>query len=200
MVQVNTKYLEGATPLDPSEAAELIPDYISTQSELNTLEQANIADAYLWAKRAKLDDILTATFIFNLHKRMFRNVWKWAGKQRSSNKNIGVSKERMMQELGVLLTDVEYWIQHKTFSTDEIAVRFHQRLVLIHIFPNGNGRHSRLITNLLLKKLGQPGFTWGSDEGPTLLEVEGKTRKTYVASLKEADAGDYRSLLKFVRS
>jgi len=199
VTKIKITYPEGSTPLDPNEAVDLIPDYISTQGELNTLEQANIVDAFVWAERANLNDLLTATFILALHKRMFGDVWKWAGKQRGSNKNIGVSKERIMQELGVLLKDVECWIQHHTFSVDEIAARFHQRLVQIHVFPNGNGRHARLITNLLLKKLGQPQFTWGSATDPTPLEVEGPTRKIYVSALKKADGGDYQPLLAFVR-
>lgn len=131
---------------------------------------------------------------------MFGDVWKWAGTQRRTNKNIGVAKERVMQELGVLLSDVEYWIEQQTYSTDEIAVRFHHRLVQIHVFPNGNGRHSRLMTDLLLKKIGGLPFTWGSASDPTPLEVEGHIRTTYVTALRKADAGDYRPLFEFVRS
>lgn len=198
MAKNKITYPEGSTPLDPTEAADLIPDYISVQGELNTLEQANIAEAYLWAERANLNDLLTATFILALHKRMFGDVWKWAGKQRVSNKNIGVPKERIVQELGILLKDAEYWIQNKTFSADEIAARFHHRLVQVHIFANGNGRHARLITDLLLKKLGYPAFTWGAAGDPTPLEVESRTRfgnPSYTMTLwkAEQDMLDYFS-------
>jgi Fic-DOC domain mobile mystery protein B len=200
MAKFKMNYPDGSTPIDPSEMEDLIPDYISTQGELNTLEQANIADAFLWAERANLEDLLTATFILTLHKRMFGDVWKWSGQQRKSNKNIGVSKEDISQALGALLKDVDYWIKNKTFPSNEIAVKFHHRLVQIHIFPNGNGRHARLITNLLLKKMEQPSFTWGFAADPTPIEVEGPTRESYITALKTADAGDYRLLLKFVRS
>lgn len=200
MTKINTTYPDGATPLDPSETGDLIVDYISTQGELNTLEQSNIGDAYLWAEKTNLDHLLTATFILSLHKRMFNQVWKWAGKQRETNKNIGVAKESIMQELGVLLADTEFWIANKTYSSDEIAARFHHRLVYIHIFPNGNGRHARLMTNLLLKKIGEPRFTWGGNMDPTPLDVESKIRKLYISALRSADAGDYQKLVNFVRS
>ncbi len=200
MTSFKLTYQKGATPLDLDEASELIPKYISTQGDLNELEQSNIANAFLWAQRANLDHLLTATFILTLHKKMFADVWKWAGKSRSSNKNIGVAKEQIMEELGLLLQDTKYWIEHNTFDEDEIAARFHQRLVRIHVFPNGNGRHARLTTDLLLKRLGQPAFTWGSSTSQNPLETEGPTRKSYIAALKEADLGDYRSLLIFARS
>jgi Fic-DOC domain mobile mystery protein B len=200
MAKFKLTYPDGSTPLDPNELEGLIPDYISTQGELNTLEQANIADGFLWSERANLGELLTATFTFTLHQKMFGNVWKWAGKQRGSNKNIGVSKERINQELGVLLQDVAFWIQNNTYPADEIAVRFHQRMVQIHIFPNGNGRHARLMANLLLKKTGQELFTWGAATHPTAIEVEGPAREVYIAALQKADAGDYRPLLEFSKS
>ncbi len=134
---------DGATPLEPEELEQLIPDYISTRGELNQLEQANIAQASVWIGKQNLDDLLTATFISNLHKKMFDHVWKWAGKNRNTNKNIGVSKEHINNDLGKLLGDVKYWLEHKTFTMDEIAARFHHKPVQIQIFPNGNGRHAR---------------------------------------------------------
>jgi len=200
VAKITITYPDGATPLDPNETEDLLVDYISTQGELNILEQSNISDAYLWAEKTNLDDMLTATFLLGLHKRMFNQVWKWAGKQRGTNKNIGVSKERILQELGVILSDAEFWIANETYSPDEIAVRFHHRLVQIHVFPNGNGRHARLITNLLLKKMGRPGFTWGAETDSTPLEVEGRTRKVYLTALRNADNEDYQELLKFVRT
>ena len=201
MKKVELEYPIGSTPLDPDELDALIPDYISTQGELNSLERSNIADAYLWAERTKLSDLLSASFILSLHKRMFGQVWQWAGKQRKSNKNIGVSKERIMQELGVLLNDVEFWIQKRTFSNIEIAARFHHRLVYIHVFANGNGRHARLMTEVLLKTLGEEPFSWGSiqDEN-SQLETSVPTRKKYIAALKAADDNDFEPLIKFVRT
>lgn len=193
-------YPNGATPIDLDELKDLIPDYIATMSELNQLEQANIADAFVWAERQDLSEMLTATFVFKLHEKMFNQVWRWAGKQRRSNKNIGVMKEQILNELGQLLKNTEFWIQNKTFPEDDLAARFHHKLVHIHIFPNGNGRHARLMTDLLLVQMNNKKFTWGNETAPTPLEVEGKTRSEYIAALKKADYGDFNDLIKFVRS
>lgn len=200
MSKFRIDYPNGATPIDPDEVRDLIPDFISTMAELNQLEQANIADAVVWVGRQNLQDILSATFILKLHEKMFNQVWKWAGKMRKSNKNIGVMKELIMNELGLLIKNTEWWIQNETFSLDEIAVRFHHRLVQIHIFVNGNGRHARLMTDLLLEKNGVRRFSWGALNGPSLLEVEGAKRTQYIKSLKKADQDDFTDLLLFVRS
>lgn len=200
MSKFKLTYASGATPLDPEEAQDLIPDYISTMGELNQAEQSNISDAYVWAEKQNLSELLTGTFIFKLHERMFNQVWKWAGKMRGSNKNIGVSKESIMNDLGQLLKNVEYWIENKTFNNDELAVRFHHRLVQIHVFTNGNGRHARLITDLLLIYLVEIKFTWGTNGAYTPLEVEGKTRAEYINALKLADNDQFKSLIQFVRS
>lgn len=201
MSKLKITYANGATPIDPDELAGLIPDYISTLSELNQVEQSNIADAFLWAQEHKNhDDLLTATFIFKLHEKMFNQVWKWAGKMRRTNKNIGVPKENIMNDLGQLLGNTTYWVENKTFNYDEIAARFHHRLVQIHVFPNGNGRHARLMTDLLLIKCGEPKFTWGTNGTYTPLEVEGKTRSKYIESLRKADGDDFSALVRFARS
>lgn len=193
-------YPKGATPIDPNELKDLIPDYISTMGELNQLEQSNIADGFVWAGRQDLSDLLSITFILELHKKMFNHVWKWAGKIRKTNKNIGVMKENIMTDLAVLLGNTKYWIDNKTYSNDEIAVRFHHRLVQIHVFPNGNGRHARLMTDLLLKKLGESKFSWGALSAQNSLDVESNVRSNYIAALKKADANDFTDLKKFVRS
>ncbi len=200
MPKINIKYPPDATPIDPDELKDLIPDYISTMGELNQLEQANIADAYVWVNKQSLEDVLNVTFILKLHEHMFHQVWKWAGKQRRSNKNIGVMKENIMNDLAQLLGNTDYWIKNKTYPPDEIATRFHHRLVQIHVFTNGNGRHSRLMTDLLLKKCGVPKFSWGTNGAHTALEVEGKTRSEYLEALKAADNDDFDLLLKFVKS
>lgn len=200
MSKFKITYPKGATSIQPDEFKDLIPDYISIMAELNQLEQSNIADAFVWADKQSLDEILTGTFVFKLHEKMFNQVWRWAGQTRKSNKNIGVLKEHIMNDLGQLLGDVQFWLQNNTFSKDEAAVRFHHRLVQIHIFPNGNGRHARLMTDLLLKKYGEPKFSWGAVATSTPIEVEGATRAEYIAALKSADAGDFAPLMKFVRS
>jgi len=186
---------DAATPLTPDERAQLIPTYITTRAQLNEAEQANIADADLWAFRRKRD-VLNEAFLLNLHKRMLNGVWKWAGSFRQTERNIGIQAYRIGVELRQLLDDVRYWVEHQTFSPDEIAVRFHHRLVFIHPFPNGNGRHARLAADLLAVQLGQERFSWGSAN----LVTADETRATYVAALKAADAHDIGPLLAFARS
>jgi Fic-DOC domain mobile mystery protein B len=135
-------------------------------------------------------------FLDNLHKRMFGNVWRWAGGHRRSGKNVGVDAYRIPQEMQRLIDDCRYWIDHHTFETDEIAVRFHHRLVWIHPYPNGNGCHGRLATDLLLVALGGDPFSWGSQN----LIDPGETRARYIAALRDADKHEFRSLIAFVRS
>lgn len=186
---------DATTPLNPEERAQLIPTYITNRAQLNEAEQANIADADLWAFRRKRD-VLDEAFLLNLHKRMLNGVWKWAGSFRQTERNIGIPAYRIGTELRLLLDDVRYWVEHQTFSPDEIAVRFHHRLVFIHPFPNGNGRHARLSADLLAVQLGQERFSWGSAN----LVTADETRATYVAALKAADAHDIGPLLAFARS
>lgn len=178
----------------------LIPDYITTHGELNELEQDNIQSAILWAQKKKSGDILDTGFVYELHRQMFNKVWRWAGKSRVSGKNIGVDWHLISTQLGQLLTDASYWIENQTYSWDDIAARFHHRLVQIHAFPNGNGRHARLMTDLLLETNGQTPFSWGIKLGSTPLEVESDKRREYIAALKAADQHKYDLLLKFVRS
>lgn len=193
-------YPPGATPLDPNEVDGLIPDYITTQAELNALERENITEATNWAESRRHSDILTATFTLDVHKRMLNRVWRWAGKQRTSNKNLGVFKENISTELANLLADAKYWIENKTYRWDEIGARFHHRLVSIHVFVNGNGRHARIMTNILLSSNGQEPFSWGIKTHSGALEVEGALRDEYISALKGADQGDYGALIRFVRS
>jgi Fic-DOC domain mobile mystery protein B len=186
---------DAATPLSAEEQAELIPAYVTLRHELNEAEQANIVDAERWAF-ARTRDVLDERFLSELHKRMFGRVWRWAGKYRVTSRNIGVDAYRIAQELRQLLDDCRYWVGHTTYALDEIAARFHHRLVWIHPFPNGNGRHARLATDLLLVALGRPRFTWGRVN----LVDAGQTRQAYVAALRAADARDLSPLLEFVRS
>lgn len=190
-------YPQGATLLDKNEMKGLLLTHITTRQELDRWEQDNINEALGWLEKKKPKDILNESFIKKLHKKMFCNVWKWAGKFRQSEKNIGVHWYNIPVELKKLCDDVKYWIENKTFSEDEAAVRFHHRLVSIHPFANGNGRHARLMANILLENvLNKPRFTWG---GANLVKA-GNDRKLYLESLIDADRGDYDKLLKFVRS
>lgn len=200
MKKFEIKYVRGATPLDPNEIEGLIPDYITAQGELNILERNNIVEAENWAYGKKHSDVLSITFCYELHKRMLGRVWKWAGQQRQTNKNIGVFKEQILTQLHLLFEDTKYWIKNKTYSWDEIGVRFHYRLVSIHPFANGNGRHARLMTDILLQSNGQQRFSWGMKTAQGSLDVEGNIRKEYIAALKEADENKFDSLLRFVKS
>lgn len=189
--------IDGATPLEPDEAEGLLPEHVGTKEELNEWEQANIATAVFWiGERRSKSSVLSLEFIRELHRRMFDETWRWAGKYRTTNKNIGVSAPAIPESLGNLLEDTKHWIEHGTFPLDEIAVRFHHRLVQIHPFPNGNGRHGRLMTDALLEELGVAPFTWGSAN----LVVPGNARRSYLTALRSADRGDFTHLMSFVHS
>lgn len=184
-----------ATPIDDEEKDALIPSYITTRGELNEAEQRNILEAEEWAFTRKRD-VLDERFLDNLHKRMFRYVWKWAGTHRRTGKNIGVDAYKIPTELRRMIDDCHYWIDNGTYPPDEIAAKFHHRLVWIHAYPNGNGRHARLATDLLLKALGESRFSWGQHN----LVDAGQTRQSYVAALRAADNHDFSPLIDFVRS
>ena len=192
---VNLDYPPGATPLDADELASLIPGHITTQGELNEWEQLNILQGETWARKQR-KGILDESFVRQLHRQMFGETWRWAGEFRKSDKNIGVDWLKIGVELRQLLDDVRYQIDHATYPPDEIAVRFHHRLVSIHPFPNGNGRHARLMADLLAEQLGRPRFTWGSSS----LADASETRRNYIAALQAADARDYAPLIAFARS
>lgn len=186
---------DGNTGLTPEEREGLVPSYITTRAELNEAEQANILEGREWAFSRKRD-ILDEALLKKLHIRMYGNVWAWAGRYRDSGKNIGVEAHRITTELKQLLDDVRYWIEHDTYPADEIAARFHHRLTHIHCYPNGNGRHARMATDLLLTSLGERPFSWGSAN----LVDAGKTRQRYIAALRAADKHDIGPLLEFVRA
>jgi len=103
---------------------------------------------------------------------------------------------QIVTELRNLLDDTKYRIEHQTFPIDEIAARFHHKLVWIHPFPNGNGRHARMMTDILLKQLGESRFTWGQQ---SLVEVS-EARQEYIKALRAADGGSIQLLLTFVRT
>jgi Fic-DOC domain mobile mystery protein B len=187
---------EANTPLTAEEREQLIPTYISIRAELNEAEQVNITQANRWLARARKTNVLDDAFLREMHKRMFGDVWKWAGRYRLTPRNIGIDAYRIPTEVRQLVDTARYWGEHATFAPDEIAVRFGHQLVSIHPFPNGNGRHSRLATDILAIELGQLRFTWGR----TNLIDAGLTRKTYVTALQTADAGDIGPLMEFARS
>ena len=189
---------ESATPLSPEEREGLIPTYITTREQLNAAEQANILEAERWAfsRRRRIQVLLDTAFLFRLHKRMFGAVWRWAGEPRHTNKNIGVDWHEIAVALRTLVDDGLGWIQYGTYGADEFAVRFSHRLVTIHPFANGNGRHSRMMADLIVISLGGNRFSWGNSG----LANAGDARSRYIAALKTADNHDYEPLLAFARS
>ena len=187
---------DDATPLTPEERDGLRQTWITFRRDLNEAEQTNIAAGTAWAWRSRRRDILTEDFLRDLHKRLFGEVWAWAGQFRNTERNIGVQPMRIGVDLRVALDDARYWIEHDTFSPDEIAVRLHHRLVAIHPFPNGNGRTTRLMGDLLVARRGGEPFSWGRRN---LTDVS-ETRKAYVAALRAADGHDIEPLISFARS
>ena len=193
---IKFEYPEGATPIDPDEVEGLLLTHITTRGELDRWEQGNIVEALAWLEKTKPTDILNEQFVKKLHQHMFANVWGWAGHFRRSDKNIGGPWHQISMSLKNLCDDTRLWIELQEESTDEIAVRFHHRLVSIHPFPNGNGRHARLMTDPLLENiLNCSRFTWGSDD----LSRAGDIRQRYIVALHAADENNYRPLLEFVR-
>jgi Fic-DOC domain mobile mystery protein B len=193
------EYIEGQTPLDDEEKEGLLIKTISTRGELDEFEQANIQQAIDWTLKNKFkkEEILTEKFLLLVHKKMFDEVWKWAGSKRKSNKNIGVDKHQITVETKALLDDCKFWIENETYPPDEIAIRLSHRLVKIHLFPNGNGRHSRLIADIVVSNLfDKPVFTWGSTD----LSKKSNVRKTYLEAIYSADNGLLQPLVDFSRT
>lgn len=183
------------TPLTADEREGLIPSYITLRHELNEAEQVNIGAALRWSA-SRRRDVLDRGFLCELHRRMFQDVWRWAGRYRATARNIGVEAHRITTEVQQTIDDARYWVEHATYPPDEISVRFSHRLVAIHPFANGNGRFSRLAGDLLAQELGQPPFSWGRSSLTNASEV----RSRYVEALRAADNHDLRPLIIFARS
>ena len=184
---------DNSTPLTAEEKDGLKLKWITLHSELNEAEARNIAQAQIWLMSNKNKDIFSDTFLRELHKKMFGDVWKWAGVYRTSERNIGVAPYQIPIKLMQLFDDVKFWIENKTYSNREIAVRLHHKLVQIHPFPNGNGRVSRLMADLVLGKLEGTKLYWGNTNLVNVSEV----RSSYIAALRKADGGNYADLMEF---
>jgi Fic-DOC domain mobile mystery protein B len=186
---------DDATPLMPEERNGLIPTHITLRSELNELEQQNIAEADRWAF-ARKRNVLGEAFLRGLHRRMFNHVWRWAGDYRTTEHNLGIESYRIQPDLRQIIDDARFWIEHRTYVPDELAVRFHHRLVFVHPFPNGNGRWSRLAADLLVTQQGGSRFTWGRAN----LQAAGDVRRAYIEALRAADNHDIAPLIGFARA
>lgn len=196
---INIEYIHGQTPLSEEEKDDLKIKTISIREELDEFEQLNIEKAIQWTfgKKIKANQLFSEKFIKDLHQKMYNDVWKWAGKFRNSEKNLGVKSYLIAIELKQLLDDALFWHEHNTFIPEEFAIRFKHRLVSIHCFPNGNGRHSRLMADLIMEKLFNLNFfSWGNSN----LAKSNDLRKSYILAIKQADNNEYKSLIEFAKS
>lgn len=155
-------------------------------------------EAEKWVDRQNftLAQIANVEFLRNVHQRMFGKTWRWAGRFRQTNKNIGVDWPSTFVDLKLLMDDVRFQIENNSYSVNECAVRFHHRLVAIHPFPNGNGRHARLSADILLLSQGMERFSWGKTED---LLQQSSMRSDYITALRKADRMDYSALIEFVQ-
>lgn len=194
------EYKKGQTPLSEDEIEGLLIPTITTHGELDEFEQQNIEKAvewYLHRRKFKAEQILTEKLILDVHKKMFNGVWSWAGEIRKSEKTIGIKRYQISIRFRQLLDNCKFWIDHKTFSDEEISIRFKHELVAIHIFPNGNGRHSRLMGDIVMKHIfKKPIFTWGSKS----LDEKSDVRDNYITALKKGDKGEFKDLVDFAQS
>ena len=190
----------GATPLTNEDIDGLIPTFVATRADLNLAEQANIETATLWAfgrrRVASTDRLLTIAYADRVHQRMFADAWKWAGQHRTRMTNIGVEPHQITTQMKLLFDDARYWHDHSTYEPAERAVRLHHRLVSIHPYRNGNGRHARFMADLYLHLNRLPRLTWGTGQN---IEIDGTARRSYINALQAADRGDIEALLDFAR-
>jgi Fic-DOC domain mobile mystery protein B len=196
---LDLEYIDGQTPLNEEEKEGLLIPAIATRGELDEFEQQNIEQAIQWVLMRSFNPelIFKEDFIRIVHSRMYAEVWAWAGEFRKTNKNLGVDKWQIPTELKKLLDDAQHWYKNNIYSPDEMALRFKHRLVSIHCFSNGNGRHSRLMADIIIEKIfKQPVFSWGAAN----LSSQSNTRTAYLKAIKAADTGDYKLLLAFARS
>jgi Fic-DOC domain mobile mystery protein B len=189
---------DDATPLDPELRADLRQSWITTRADLNEAEEENIVAGASWGRRrrGRANGLLNEEFSKSLHRNMFGDVWKWAGTYRQKELNIGIAPHLVPAEMPAMFDNVRYWVEHETYPADEIAVRLHHRLTQIHGFPNGNGRHARMMADLLIEKLDREPFSWGSGS----IRDTGSLRTAYIDALKAADDHDFGPLLAFARS
>jgi Fic-DOC domain mobile mystery protein B len=186
---------DAATPLTPAERDGLIPTHVTLRGELNELEQQNITEATGWAFERKRN-VLDEAFLKGLHRRMFNKVWRWAGEYRKTERNLGGLPHLIQPNLVQAIRDARFWVENKTYSPDELAVRFHHKAVLVHPFANGNGRWARLAADLLVTEQGGTRFTWGGGN----LQKAGGSRQAYIDALHAGDNHDFTPLIGFARS
>ena len=187
---------DGHTELSEEDRQGLIPTYIATRGDLFDAEQRNISIAVLRLRPPAPSRLLDDKYLRDLHRAMFRDVWTWAGSYRTTQTNIGADPREIATAVRLLVGDARAWEEYGTYPPAELAVRFHHRLVAVHPFPNGNGRHGRIAANYLIEGLGGTPFSWGAS-----LDVEtDELRRAYQEALRQADAGEISDLVAFARA
>jgi len=188
---------EGATPLTLDELQGLKPSGISTHGDLNEVEAINIEQGIRWLdRRPKSYDILTDDAAKEVHRRLFGDIWSWAGEYRSTEKNIGVQIWLISTDVRNCLEDAKIWLERSVYTPAEAVARFHHRLVSIHPFPNGNGRWSRIMADELLRRIDDDLIIDWSHGGH--LQQDGEHRKRYINALRAADGHEFEALIAFV--
>lgn len=191
---------EGATPLSPDDMLGLKHKHVDTREQLNELEAANILQGQIWAstlKKPTLDSIFDRAFVTNLHKALFGDVWEWAGIFRQRQLNIGIDPKNIPVDLHNFLEDAKCWVEFKHYDNLELSARIQHRLVQIHPFVNGNGRHSRIFTDIVrVYLLGEKPMKWAYAKLEDLTEE----RSSYITGLRKADEGDFSVFIKYLQS
>jgi Fic-DOC domain mobile mystery protein B len=190
----------GATPLSDEDLQGLRIPSVTTHGELNEAEAANIIRGQEWALRARtarLPDLLSDRFMQRLHLTMFGDVWRWAGKYRLKDTNIGVPAHEIREHLRNVYADARAWLEHDVYSPEEFAARLHYRIATVHPFPNGNGRHARMVAHVVLvRHFKRDPLPWGN----SALYAADAARQAYITALVAADNNDFAPLLTFAIS
>ncbi|HXQ81690.1 MAG TPA: mobile mystery protein B [Opitutaceae bacterium] len=189
----------GSGPIAPKEAALLLPS-LSTRAQLDEIERLRINAARVWAMRGAVlrrGDLLTEAFVRDLHRRMFGGIWRGAGRYRTNEGGKGWEARRIPGGVRMFLDDAEGWIRFSTYPVHEAAVRLHHRLRSIQPWSNGNGRHARLLADIVVASQGEEPLTWGSRSDPAGSPRAGAR---YLDAIRAADSGGMERLVDFARS
>ncbi len=184
---------EGETPLDDISGLKI--HGITTRSELDSVEAENILEAflkYIMSPEQIRSVVFDTQFLQQLHREMFGNVWSWAGEFRTTQTSIGIEAINIRQALYQLMDDLKFW--EEAWDYQDTVTRLHYSLVKIHPFLNGNGRVSRLFTDLWLLSIGKEMLEWGDEN----LDNMNGSRKEYILALQEVDGGSYERLKRFM--
>jgi len=193
------KGLEGETPLDDISGLRL--SWVRTSSALDKAEYRNIAAAiekYLSGRPSRRAAPFTANWMLKLHGEMLGDVWRWAGKIRNAELNIGIEWMLIPDRMEELARDAAFWRQCEDADRDLLseAAILHHRAVRIHPFLGGNGRWARLLAEIWLRQHSHAGINWPENVLPA---KDSPIRLEYIAALKTADAGDVDPLIELHR-